>query len=353
VRNPSRTWRHQEYSICRTCYESGDYGYCEGCEESYHWDYLYGDEYGSIYCEQCQPEEDFEHIHDYGYHPPARFHKLPGEDTKLYLGIELEVENGYGAPADIIARYPDTLYCKHDSSLDDGFEVVSHPLSYRYWADHNMVEDITSILLNAGARSFQTRTCGMHIHMSRNAFSNAHMWKFIQFMYRNADAAQVVAQRKDSSWARFTGRDDGSYRKLVSKDSKRYGERYVAINLNNEATIELRFFKGTLKPQGVRRNIEFAHAVYAYTQQLTYAAIREYAGLTFGAFLTWLEGTNDYPNFKQFVAAKRNELTEPQVFDKAPKPRPYRTRQQRPGYRPPVPEPEHYQGCGDYECCPW
>ena len=351
MRNPHRHWRDQEYYICQPCYEDGDYGYCEGCDQTYHWDYLYGDDYGSVYCESCRSDYDSENIHDYSYRPRPEFHSLPGEDTKLYLGVELEVEGGQSAPADIYDQYPTTLYCKHDGSLNDGYEVVSHPLSYRYWADHNMVEAVTSILRSAGARSFQTSTCGMHIHMSRNAFSNAHMWKFIQFMYRNADAVQVVAQRKNSHWARFTGKDDGTYRQQVSKDSKRYGERYVAINLNNDATIELRFFKGTLKPQGVRRNIEFAHAVYAYTEQLTYATIREADGLSFAVFLTWLEGTDDYLNLKQFVTAKRDKLTEPQVFDKAPKPLPYRPRRQRPVYR--APRPEHYQGCGDYECCPW
>lgn len=333
----SRPWRDRYVNICQRCAEN-DWWACDSCGEVFHHEDMRSTDYGDAYCEPCYDEnEGGEEVHDYSYRPAPLFTKLNDEDTLLYLGIELEVEGGRGAPV-VLAGDTGLLYCKHDGSLDDGFEVVSHPLSYGYWKTSGLIEETTATLREYGATSFNTSTCGMHIHMSRAAFTSAHMWKFIQFMYRNASPVQVVAQRKDSSWAEFIGTHRADYRKAAAKDAKG-GVRYTAINMLNEHTIELRFFKGTLKPQAVKRNIEFAHAVYAYTKQLTYRAIREADGLTFVAFLTWLGKQDDYENLQEFVADKWEKLREKTDYAVVVEP----------GPRP----PRSYMGCGDPQCCPW
>jgi hypothetical protein len=46
------------------------------------------------------------------------------------------------------------------------------------------------------------------------------------------------------------------------------GARYSAINLSNWATIELRYFKSNILPDGIRRNAQWVQALYDYTKQL-------------------------------------------------------------------------------------
>ena len=56
---------------------------------------------------------------------------------------------------------------------------------------------------------------------------------------------------------------------LIYKAKKKDGnsERYVAINLKNSQTIEIRIFRGTLNFNSFMKNIEFAHALFMYTKE--------------------------------------------------------------------------------------
>lgn len=71
-------------------------------------------------------------IQDYYYKPEPIFY---GEGCRFF-GVELEID--YGGESDSSARAIldvangnglEYLYCKHDGSLDDGFELVSHPMT--------------------------------------------------------------------------------------------------------------------------------------------------------------------------------------------------------------------------------
>jgi hypothetical protein len=45
-------------------------------------------------------------------------------------------------------------------------------------------------------------------------------------------------------------------------------ERYSAVNTQNEHTIELRFFRGTMKASGVLSALDLAQAMVEYTREL-------------------------------------------------------------------------------------
>ena len=62
------------------------------------------------------------------------------------------------------------LCCKHDGSLDDGFELVTHPMTL-YFHLHSMPwRDVLSEAVEMGYLSHQTDTCGLHIHVHRSTF---------------------------------------------------------------------------------------------------------------------------------------------------------------------------------------
>ena len=91
---------------------------------------MYGDD---VYCETCYHQK-MGGIHDYSYKPDPIFYG----DGDRFLGVELEIDGGgeIGWKAEDIldiANWKDEhMYCKHDGSLDDGLELVTHPMTLGY-----------------------------------------------------------------------------------------------------------------------------------------------------------------------------------------------------------------------------
>ena len=113
-------------------------------------------------------------IHEYSYKPEPIFYG----DGNRYFGIELEID-GAGKDddyaeelLDIANAHADLLYIKTDGSLDDGMELVSHPCTMDYHINEFPWEDIMHSAVHQGYRSHQTSTCGLHLHVNRNAFSD-------------------------------------------------------------------------------------------------------------------------------------------------------------------------------------
>ena len=111
------------------------YATCSLCCESFPTDDLIEYE-GRLLCRCCYEEQTCtDHtIHDYYYKPSPIFF---GEGLR-YFGVELEVDAG-GESDDNAAQIIDIanacdehIYCKHDGSLDDGFEIVTHPMTLAY-----------------------------------------------------------------------------------------------------------------------------------------------------------------------------------------------------------------------------
>ena len=84
------------------------------------------------YCQDCYHSVcDRDAIHDYYYKPTPIFY---GDDNRFF-GVELEID-GAGEDSDNAAEIlhianaeQPMAYCKHDGSLDEGFEIVTHPMT--------------------------------------------------------------------------------------------------------------------------------------------------------------------------------------------------------------------------------
>lgn len=113
---------------------------CDGCGRTIRREEAeeYDDDY---YCSECYNrinDENENGINDYGYKPSPIFHKT-SSDTKainLYFGIELEIGTGgySNTNASQINKIavPETIYIKHDGSISEGFEIVTHPCTMNY-----------------------------------------------------------------------------------------------------------------------------------------------------------------------------------------------------------------------------
>ena len=176
----------------------------------------------------------------YSYKPTPIFY---GRGER-FLGVELEIDRG-GRDTDNaqelleIANTADKkrLYIKTDSSLDDGLELVTHPMTLDYHLNEFNWESILRTAVNMGYRSHQTSTCGLHVHVNRDAFGDDE-----------EEQEEVISRRTESALNRWAARFgyEPSPSEVMSKAKSCYG-RYYAVNLCNQHTIEFRLFRGTLK----------------------------------------------------------------------------------------------------------
>jgi hypothetical protein len=204
--------------------------------------------------------------------------------------------------------YDKWCYLKHDGSLNDGFEMVSHPLSREFVTEHFPWQRLSE-LSALGMRSANTRTCGLHVHINKDFFQKnpTTMYRFMSMFYRNAEQWKKIAGRSESSYASWSDYELErmlDYTKGMSVGTHvRNNDRYVALNLQNRNTIELRFFKGTLRPQTFIARIEAAHAVaeYAYA---TRNAVSIKSAHDWDRFREWTIQQKTYTNFNTYAESK-------------------------------------------------
>jgi hypothetical protein len=199
----------------------------------------------------------------------------------------------------------DFVYCKDDGSLNYGIEVVSHPMTWA-WIQTNK-EKIHALLVFLNGKncsSWDTGSCGLHVHVSRAALNRATIERMAKFIYENADFTLKISRRKGLSalnhWALI---NVGSDLEILAK-GRSAGNRYVALNMENAGTIEFRIFKGTLKPSGVFQALEFCHACIAFAQDTSLE-------LTPQSFISFVDShLDDYPLLFDFLHDDRVDARE-------------------------------------------
>jgi hypothetical protein len=243
-------------------------------------------------------------INSYSYRPAMKFHKLSNENENApFFGIELEVErkNSNGLKHKYMAGMieHEHWYFKTDGSLTDGFEIVTHPMTFNYIKQaEKTFSDSLKLLVENGYNSYDANTCGMHIHISKNNFTTWHLYRFLKFFVENKEFIVSISQRKMEKLKKWANIEDDNDSSLIYKAKKKDGnsERYVAINLKNTQTIEIRIFRGTLNFNSFMKNIEFAHALFMYT--------KENKDVSLDGFKMYIESSCDYSNLKKFINLK-------------------------------------------------
>ena len=234
------------------------------CTMDYHinefpWEDIMHRAVHQAYCRDCYEDEREESnlIHEYGYKPNPIFY---GEGNR-YFGIELEID-GAGRDddfaeelLDIANAHADLLYIKTDGSLDDGMELVSHPCTMDYHINEFPWEDIMHRAVHQGYRSHQTSTCGLHLHVNRNAFSDSQegqdevISRILYFVEHHWNELLKFSRRSEYTMNRWAARYGYEHtpKAIMDKAKKGGNGRYAAVNLCNYHTVEFRLFRGTLK----------------------------------------------------------------------------------------------------------
>ncbi|HBF8594037.1 TPA: amidoligase family protein [Clostridioides difficile] len=190
-------------------------------------------------------------------------------DESLYLGIELEVDNGGKSEenAKFIQEFlgEKNCYIVGDGSLLDGLEIVTHPCTLQY---HKKLEykDLFEELKEKGYKSHDTSTCGYHIHINRDFFSSdltiqdLCITKILYLIEKYWKYVTVIARRRSNQYSkRFGIKDNESMFELLIKAKGSYVSKYNVVNLQHSKTIEFRMFRGTLKYETFIATMEFVH----------------------------------------------------------------------------------------------
>jgi hypothetical protein len=245
----------------------------------------------------------------------------PRED-KLLFGIELEIEMGNKrgilnkeematALLDKFGR--DFIYNKHDGSLRDrghmGFEVVSHPFSWNVYKDNKEKWDkMLSFIRSGGWTSYKSGNAGIHIHMSKGAFTSFQLYKFLQFIYdeENRNFIVGIAQREPNEYCVFDERDRSSLPQVVKEKKNQDPEfckaRHAAVSLMYTPTVEVRVFRGTLKTSSFHKNFEFCKALYEFTKSMPLNYMK---ADTFCEYLNENKNSKPYRNLIDFIVKGR------------------------------------------------
>ena len=271
----------ENVTLCQECYDDY-YTSCDRCgriirnSDSYYVD----EDSDEPYCVNCIDAIRSAPIKSYSYKPSPIFY---GTDDQ-YMGVELEVDRG-GEDTDNARDLLDLanvrakrIYCKHDGSLNDGFELVSHPMTLEYHKYQMNWKDVFETALDLGYYSHNTRTCGLHVHCDRNFFGDddiiqeavigrivyfveKHWSELVRFSRRTSDTLERWAAR----YATISPTTQETFKK--AKD-KRMG-RYVAVNLENYETIEFRLFRGTLRYETFIATLQLVNEICHAAVELT------------------------------------------------------------------------------------
>ena len=199
--------------------------------------------------------------------------------TKLYMGLEWEIDHGGEKHAKAIAinsalsgneRYSWTM---SDGSLSEGIEIATMPATLDAHTNALNWSMACKVATALGYRGHDTSTAGIHVHINRNFFSDdpklqmyraslmalvmERNWNdFVKFSRRRYNRLDQWAKKKDVAVRNY---EDSDMDLLIDKTKLEYnnGDKYLALNMNHLKTFELRIFRSTTKPESILATLQF------------------------------------------------------------------------------------------------
>lgn len=187
-----------------------------------------------------------------------------------HIGAEVEMEcpeEAFQTAVQKINRHK-LFYTKPDGSLPEfGIEMVSVPMSVRAWYEnYAVVDDLFFRLTSLGCKSWETTTCGLHFHVSREAIDDGfHYYKLLK-LFSDEEFVLKVTGRDPSRlrrWASCPSPD------LIESEAEEWESpsynRYTLLRRTRN-TLEFRGFRGTLSVQGFFGGLELYRGAIEFTR---------------------------------------------------------------------------------------
>ena len=277
--------RDTRKTVCEhCCYDNRVYR-CYECGELFELrDNVYQNAEGRFFCGEHKYNA---FINAYGYKPNAEFYFGKNEEHKpnaLVTGFELEVQRGDNATKcgemafliderinKIYFKDKKFLYFKRDGSVSNGFEIVSQPFTQQFFKENiKMFTELLKMLQENNYISHDSDCCGLHFHINRKFLENESdepTNKMLLFTEYYKDKIQVFSRRQSYHYCKFLSDNISElrYNEIKAKNIeilKKYKNsvgRYSVINNGNRHTVEIRVFRGTLKPETFFATVEFVY----------------------------------------------------------------------------------------------
>lgn len=278
---------------------------CPVC--GYQLDTKYFKEYKDIaLCLDCY--ENFKKYHENPYCEEYHSELFCGtieffgnEEDGPFLGLELEIDRGSN-DVDLLAltnkMFPyNFIVFEHDGSLECGIECITRPATFAF---HSSIEDVYTKFFHIATRkpylykSHNTSTCGLHVHFNRSYFDDDYVseksdlciMRLLYIFEKFWNELLIFSRRKDSQ-LHYCNRYYQDLKEVVEnqniKGEDRCLDRYMAVNLTNPKTIELRLFRGTMNIETFFASLELANNIIVLSK---HSSIKDLKAMKFDELLT-------------------------------------------------------------------
>ena len=306
--------------LCGRCYDRY-YTTCTDCGRTIHQDDAYyedDDDYAAR-CFNCQCRHaDHRVIHDYYYKPEPIFY---GEG-KRYFGVELEIDGAGESNTNaekilqIANRDHELMYSKHDGSLDDGFELITHPCTPDFHLRHIPWAEVLDKAKELGYLSHQAGTCGLHVHVNRTAFGETEedqetvIARILYFFEKHWEELLKFSRRTQKQLRRWADRYGlKEHPKQIIQTAKGCGDRYYSLNLCNTHTVEFRMFRGTLKLNTFIATLQLLDRICDVAICLSDDELKDLSWTSF------VDSCSHLPELVQYLKERRLYINEPVISD--------------------------------------
>lgn len=315
----------EDVPLCSDCFDE-HYYHCSDCGRLIRLEDAYFDEDDGFnnypYCDDCYDQRHrHKSIYEYSYKPEPVF---LGKGDRFF-GVELEIDRGgkLSENADRLLEIGNSdeerIYIKGDGSLDDGMEIVTHPMTIDY--HHNCMpwKEIMETALDLGYYSHKTDTCGLHVHVNRNTFSDSpehqeecisRILFFVERLWEELLRFSRRTQTQVNRWAARYGYKNKP-KEIMEHAKKGYGGRYTCVNITNYATIEFRIFRGTLKWNTLIATLQLVNEI---CNVAFLCSDEELAALSWCEFVERLD-KKEYPELITYLKERRLYVNEPVRYE--------------------------------------
>lgn len=217
------------------------------------------DDLGCLHC-----LDKYGKIHNYSTRVPNiltfKAKKVLPKQEPIFLGIELEYESDkQELDAKIAGKLLDNhAILKSDGSVRHGFEIVTCPATLDIH-----LEEFKQFFSGKSkyTKLYGASNTGMHVHISRKALSRLGVGKMIAFLNnpRNKSFLEKIGGRELNNYCR---QDNRTFTYEIYNGNS--GARYNILNVNNEATVEIRMFSTPETYEDFASKVEFAECLSKY-----------------------------------------------------------------------------------------
>jgi hypothetical protein len=230
------------------------------------------------------------------------------KSNRRAFGCELEVQVTTGSASNGAGRVHDVLnpsgqvgeYCffERDGSIGSGgFEIITQPAGLDVHAE-KFAAFLNNKDVKKGMRSHEGGSCGFHVHVGREYLSQAQIYRMQSFLndVRNESLIKKIARRYQSGYSRFKPE-----MAKFTPHGKATGDRYEALNVSGDKTVEFRIFRGSLRYESIMAALEFVNAVCEFCTPGV-VSMRDFNSLGFKQFILSTDNRADTKYLRSYLS---------------------------------------------------